>query len=225
MKNIAAAIFDLDGTLIDSNEAWFNAEKTILERNNIFAPDEPLKKMVLLTYEEIYPEMKAFGLPYDFDTFVSTMDSIVMDEYENNITLKDNAVEFLEHLRSKGIKTAIATSSTKRICDMVLDSNGVRDLFDLVLTTADVGVGKENPEIYLRTAQLLNVPPDHCLVFEDRFLGVETAKKEGMKTVAVYDRYSQLDFFKARGYADQYIYSFADMMSERKASLIGDERD
>jgi HAD superfamily hydrolase (TIGR01509 family) len=222
LDTLGAAIFDLDGTLVDSNEAWFNAEKSILKRNNIFISDDILAKMVLFTYEEIYPEMLKFGLNYDFDSFVKTMDEIVLTEYENNITLKEDAAEFIEHLRKMGIKTAVATSSSRKLTEAVLAANDALGLFDLILTAEEVGKGKDEPDIYLRAASELDVNPDRCLVFEDRLLGIETAHKIGMKTVCVYDRYSQLDFFKARNIADQYIYSFADMLSEHHASLLGD---
>jgi HAD superfamily hydrolase (TIGR01509 family) len=225
MKSIGAAIFDLDGTVIDSNDVWLSAEKTILERNNIFIPEEILVKLVLLTYEEIYPEMCKFGITYDFDTFVKTMDEIVLSEYENNITLKDDVLTYINLLRNMGIKTAVATSSSRSFTETVLRVNGVLELFDAVLTTEDTGIGKNEPDIYYRAAKELDTSPDRCVVFEDRYNGIVTAKNAGMKTVCVYDRYSQLDFFKARNFADMYIYSFADMLSEKKASLIGDEKD
>jgi HAD superfamily hydrolase (TIGR01509 family) len=222
LDTLGAAIFDLDGTLVDSNEAWFNAEKAILKRSNVFISDDILAKMVLYTYEEIFPEMLKFGLRYDFDTFVKTMDEIVLTEYENNITLKEDAEVFIKRLRGKGIKTAVATSSTRKLTEAVLAANDAIELFDLILTTEEIGKGKGEPDIYLRAASELDVIPDRCLVFEDRLLGIETARNIGMKTVCVYDRYSQLDFFKARNITDQYIYSFADMLSEHHASLIGD---
>jgi HAD superfamily hydrolase (TIGR01509 family) len=178
--------------------------------------------MVLFTYNEIYPEMIKFGLTYDFDTFVKTMDEIVLSEYEHNIALKEDAAVFIEHLRKMGIKTAVATSSTRKLTEAVLCADNALELFDLILTADEVGKGKDTPEIFLRAASELQVVPDRCVVFEDRLVGIETARKIGMKTVCVYDRYSQLDFFKARNFTDQYIYSFADMMSEHRASLIGD---
>jgi HAD superfamily hydrolase (TIGR01509 family) len=223
LNDITAAVFDLDGTLIDSNEAWLNTERIILERNNIYVPEETLARMVLMTYSEIYPELKKLGLPYEFDEMVALMDELVFNEYENNITLKDSAEEFIRHIRNKGMKTAVATNSTRRLVDAVLRQNRAEDLFDVVMTFEDSKEGDKDAEFYLQAARLLGVSPDHCMVFEDRFIGIDSAKKAGMKTVSVYDRFSQLDFFKARGYADQYIYSFADMLSEHKATLIGED--
>jgi HAD superfamily hydrolase (TIGR01509 family) len=211
LDSLGAAIFDLDGTLVDSNEAWLSAEKEILERNNIFISEDILTKMVLYTYEEIYPEMVKFGLTYDFDTFVKTMDEIVLTEYENNITLKEDAAEFIEKLREKGLKTAVATSSTRKITEAVLGANDALELFDLILTADEINKGKDLPDIYLKAASEFAVTPDRCVVFEDRLVAIKTAIGIGMKTVCVYDRYSQLDFFKARNLADLYIYSFADI--------------
>jgi HAD superfamily hydrolase (TIGR01509 family) len=221
MENIEAAIFDLDGTVVDSNDVWLEAERLILEKNGITAPEEELSKFVLYTYEEIYPEMCKLGLTYDFDTFVSAMDEIALSEYQN-ITLKEDIEKYIRILRGLGIKTAVATSSSRTLAEEVLRANGVSDLFDIILTTADTGIGKDDPDIYFRACESFGVPPDRAVVFEDRYTGIITAKNAGMKTVCVYDRYSQLDFFKARNVADMYIYSFADMLSEKKASLLGD---
>jgi HAD superfamily hydrolase (TIGR01509 family) len=223
LKDIAAALIDLDGTLIDSNEAWLNTERIILERNNIYVPEETLARMVLMTYSEVFPELKKLGLPYEFDQMVNIMNEIVFAEYEKNITLKDSAEEFIRHIKEKGIKTAVVTNSTRKLVDAVLKSNNAEGLFDIIMTFEDSKEGDKNPEFYLQAARKLGVSPDRCMVFEDRFIGIDSAKKAGMKTISVYDRFSQLDFFKARGYADQYIYSFADMLSEHKASLIGDD--
>jgi HAD superfamily hydrolase (TIGR01509 family) len=221
MENIEAAIFDLDGTVVDSNDVWLEAERKILEQNGIIAPESELSKFVLYTYEEIYPEMIKLGLTYDFDTFVATMDEIALSEYQD-ITLKEDVEKYIRILRGLGIKTAVATSSSRTLAEGVLKANGVEDLFDIILTTADTGIGKEKPDIYFRACESFGVPPDRAVVFEDRYTGIITAKNAGMKTVCVYDRYSQLDFFKARNVADMYIYSFADMLSEKKASLLGD---
>jgi HAD superfamily hydrolase (TIGR01509 family) len=221
MENIEAAIFDLDGTVVDSNDVWLEAERIILEKNGISVPESKLSKFVLLTYEEIYPEMLKLGLTYDFDTFVNTMDEIALSEYQN-ITLKEDVKKYIRILKGLGIKTAVATSSSRALAETVLKANGVSDLFDIVLTTADTGISKDEPDIYFRACESFNVAPERCVVFEDRYTGIVTAKNAGMKTVCVYDRYSQLDFFKARNVADMYIYSFADMLSEKKASLLGD---
>jgi HAD superfamily hydrolase (TIGR01509 family) len=225
MKNIGAAIFDLDGTVIDSNDVWLSAEKIILEQNGIYIPESKLAKLVLCTYEEIYPEMVKFGLTYDFNEFVETMDKIALTEFENNITLKDDVTAYLSLLRNMGIKTAVATSSSRSFAEAVLTANNVLELFDVILTTEDTGIGKDQPDIYFRAAEALKTSPDRCLVFEDRYNCIVTAKNAGMKTVCVYDRYSQLDFFKARNFADIYIYSFADMLTEKKASLLVEDED
>jgi HAD superfamily hydrolase (TIGR01509 family) len=212
MKNIAGAIFDLDGTLVDSNHVWEEIDKELLTRRGITVSDDFLKILASATYEDAYNQMVLVGVTDSYETILSEFNELALYEYKHNIMLKDEAENYLKTLKESGIKLAVATASPKELYEPVLRRGGIYELFDEIITVFDVGKSKEFPDIYLTAAAKMGVSPADCIVFEDISRGILTAKEAGFKTVMVYDRYSQLDFFRMRGIADHYIYSFADLL-------------
>ena len=97
----------------------------------------------------------------------------------------DGAIEFLETAKALGIKMAIATAAPIANMEFVLDGLDLRRFFDAITTAADVSHGKPNPEVFLKSAEKLNVEPKNCLVFEDAINGFEAANRAGMKSVGI----------------------------------------
>jgi HAD superfamily hydrolase (TIGR01509 family) len=211
MKNIAGAIFDLDGTLVDSNHVWEQIDREILSRRGITVSDDFLRILTAATYEDAYNQMRLVGVTDSYETVLKEFNELALYEYKHNIMLKDEAENYLKTLKESGVKLAVATASPKELYEPVLTRGGIYELFDEIITVFDVGKSKEFPDIYLTAAAKMGVSPADCVVFEDISRGILTAKDAGFKTVMVYDRYSQLDFFRMRGIADHYIYSFADL--------------
>jgi HAD superfamily hydrolase (TIGR01509 family) len=214
MKDTAGAIFDLDGTLIDSNHVWEMIDKELLSRRGISVSDDFLRILASLSYEEAYSQMQLVGVTDSYETILNEFNEMALYEYRNNIELKDEAKTFLEKLKEKGVKLAVATASPKELYEPVLSKFGILTLFEVITTVFDVGKSKDYPDIYLNTAAKIGVSPANCIVFEDISKGIQTAKAAGFKTCMVYDRYSQLDFFRMRGVANHYIYSFADLLKD-----------
>ncbi|MDR0992489.1 MAG: HAD family phosphatase [Ruminococcus sp.] len=212
MKDTAGVIFDLDGTLLDSNNIWEQIDRELLARRGISVSDDFLKILASHSYEEAYNQMQLVGVTDSYETILNEFNEMALFEYQNNVVLKDEAKTYLEKLKEDGVKLAIATASPKELYEPVLTKYGILNLFDNITTTFDVGKTKDFPDIYLTAAAKIGVSPANCVVFEDLKKGIETAKAAGFKTCMVYDRYSQLDFFRMRGIADHYIYSFADLL-------------
>ncbi|MBN9350739.1 MAG: HAD family phosphatase [Chitinophagaceae bacterium] len=184
---LQAAIFDLDGTLLDNNYyhriSWIaylkNAGRNITEeefnenmngRTNhdavqyIFGKDLSEEKITNITLEKeaVYREM-----------------------YAQYIKPVPGLINLLEFFRNKGLLMAIATSGIQPNIDFMFDHVPIKPYFKAVINSAHITNGKPDPEIYLKTASTLNVQPEHCLVFEDAVVGIEAAKSAGMKVVAV----------------------------------------
>src|SRR5690606_5277948 len=102
----------------------------------------------------------------------------------DKIDLIDEVAEFAESLRGKK-PMAIATGGTRLVIEKTLQAVGVSDLFDEVVTADDVEVGKPAPDIFLKAAELLGVPPERCLVLEDAPAGVMAAQTAGMAVISV----------------------------------------
>jgi HAD superfamily hydrolase (TIGR01509 family) len=212
MKNVSGAIFDLDGTLIDSNYVWEQACSDILSKRNINVSEDFLRIIAASNYEDAYKQMMLVGITDSYETILNELNEIALEEYKNSIVTKDEAEAFLKKLSLDGVKLSVATASPKMLYEPVLRRNNIYELFDNITSVDEVGKGKEHPDVYLKAAAKMGLNPADCIVFEDISQGILSAKEAGFKTVMVYDRYSQLDFFRMRGVSDHYIYSFADLL-------------
>lgn len=219
LENYDGFIFDLDGTLIDSNSVWEKIDRIVLEQNNVYVSQAELNALAAMTYEEVLVFFKEKGLDYSLDELKDTFDSLAVKEYRYNIFLKDGVREYLETLKKLGKKLALATASPKRLYEPVLRNNCIYGMFDAFVTADEAGASKEQPDIYLLAAEKLGVFPSRCVVFEDILKGIISAKSAGMTAVAVYDKYSSEDFVSMRSIADKFIMSFEEM-----PLLVNDER-
>lgn len=213
MNRIKGAIFDLDGTLIDSMYVWRKIDVDFLAERGFEVPadyEQAIKTMHFETAAEY--TISRFNLNESVDEIVSVWLNMAVDEYMHNVKLKDGAKELLEKFKNDNIKIGIATSSKPFLTEPALKNNGVYDYFDAVCCTSQVGKDKRHPDIYLFTAKKLGVRPEECIVFEDIVDGINGAKFAGMKTVAVYDKHSENDSDKLKKLADKYILSFKELL-------------
>lgn len=210
--NYSAAIFDLDGTLIESNSIWEKLDRIFLDRRNINYTDDFIKTLTAMTYEDAAEAMINMGIETSVQEFTEEINRLAVYEYSNNIFLKDGAADYLAYLKKNNIKIALATASPAELYIPVLKNNRIFDYFDAFTTTDEVGLGKDHPDIYLKTAEKLAVPPCECIVFEDVLKGVVSAKKAGMMAVGVYDEYSADYTDEIIKTADKFISSFTEML-------------
>jgi HAD superfamily hydrolase (TIGR01509 family) len=110
-------------------------------------------------------------------------EKILFNLLRDNVKPTKGATHLLMKLRRKNIKLAIASSSHKKLIDYLLEQMGIAGCFDFVVASEDVARGKPDPETFLKAANGLSASPDECLVIEDSKLGVEAAKKAGMKCI------------------------------------------
>ncbi|MDE5742665.1 MAG: HAD family phosphatase [Oscillospiraceae bacterium] len=210
--NFSAAIFDLDGTLVDSNAVWKKIDIILLQRRGIKCSDELADRMTSMTYEDAFVEMQKLGVKDSFEEILKEFNELAVDEYRHNIFLKDYAVEYLTYLKGQSVKIALATASPKELYEPVLRHNHAYSYFDAFCTTDEAGRDKNSPDIYLLAASKLGVAPDECVVFEDVLKGIFSAKNAGMTAVGVYDRYTAEDIVTIRAAADKFIMNFSEMM-------------
>ncbi len=208
----SAAIFDLDGTIIDSNTVWAKIDKIILNKRGIHCSDDFAAKLSSMTYEEAADEMHKLGVKENTEELIKEFNSIAVQEYANNIMLKEYVYDYLTLLKSRKVKTALATASPRSLYEPALRHNNVYDRFDVFCTTDEAGKSKDFPDIYLLAASKLGADPSECIVFEDVLKGVMSAKKAGMTAIGVYDKYSAYDTERIKKAADKFIMDFSEMM-------------
>ncbi|MBR3879903.1 MAG: HAD family phosphatase [Clostridia bacterium] len=189
---INGAIFDLDGTLLDSMFIWDTFGEEYLRtlgkdpKENL---TETFKTFTLEQAAEYYREH--YGVTLSVEEIVDGVNEMVAEIYRTKVTLKDGVRAFLEGLRAQGVKMCVATVTDRAIVEDVLVSLGIRDFFVEILTCAELGCNKETPHIYRAALEVLGTKKDETVVFEDALHALITAKKDGFKVAAVYDRHER----------------------------------
>ncbi|MBW3091665.1 HAD family phosphatase [Bifidobacterium sp. 82T10] len=207
-----AAIFDLDGTLLDSMGVWDQVDIDFLGRRGIAVPDDYMAKVASMQFRQIAEYTIArFGLPDTPEQLMDEWDEMARVAYATVVEAKPHAVEYLRHLKKSGAKLAVATSLPPALREPAMEHVGIRGFFDTVVSVDDAGdAGKDQPDVYLLAASRLGVAPADCTVFEDLLVGVQTAKSIGMTVWAMHDDSSDADWPTICDAADGVLFDFAD---------------
>lgn len=217
LSTFDAAIFDMDGTIMDSLGIWERIDYEFLEKKRgIKVPDDYVHNIAAMSFSEIANYTKnRFGLPDTPQELMQEWTDMAAYEYAHNVPLKPFAKEYMENLKKYGKKIILCTSSPEYFFKAALKNNGVYDLFDAFANTCEAGFGKDNPKVYLLAAQKAGVSPDRCMVFEDVITGVKTAKSIGMQTCGVYDARNALKQDELKELCDYYIKGFQELLEEK----------
>ena len=205
---IKGAIFDFDGTLVDSMFIWDTFGEDYLRtlgkepRENL---TETFKIFTLEQAAEYYREH--YGVTHSVGEIVDGVNEMVAELYRTKVTLKSGVLEFLCDLQSKGVKMCIATVTDRPIVEDALNRLGIRDFFVEILTCAEVGYNKETPHIYRKALEVLGTQKDETIVFEDALHALMTAKNDGFTVAAVQDMHEAKQI-EMRSEADYYISDY-----------------
>ena len=211
-KQIKAAIFDLDGTLVDSMWMWHAIDVEYLARYGYECPENLHRVIEGMSFSETAVYFKEqFSIPESLEEIKSDWIAMAIDKYSNEVPLKTGAAEFLKALKAHHIKTGIATSNGRELADAVLNALGIAGYFDTVTVGCEVAAGKPAPDIYLETARRLQVNPEECVVFEDIPAGILAGKRAGMTVFAVEDEFSKELRAEKESLADYFIEDFLQL--------------
>lgn len=213
MNNIKAAIFDLDGTLVDSMWVWEQIDIDFLKSKGYTPPKDLKDDITHLTFNQTAEYFKnRFNLSDSIDEITDTWHNMAYSFYSSKVKLKPGVISFLNKLKSLNIKIGLATSNSIPLLEATLKNNGIYHLFDAITVTEEVKKSKENPDVYLLCANKLNVPPENCIVFEDIIAAVKGAKLAGMKVIGVYDKASEDQEELLSKACDKYIYDYNELV-------------
>lgn len=205
------AIFDMDGTLVDSGAVWAQLAKEYLAGLGVDLSSQLIEDTSHLTVLETASYfVQLLNLPLPPEKIANDINSRMEQRYRTDIPLKPGAFSLLERLHAAGFKMCVASSTSPALIDVCLRRLGVRDYFQFLLSSEEVGVGKSKPDVYLEAARRLGGKPENTFVFEDLLFAVKTAKSAGFPVVAVYDRESAGDREALEALADCYITRWDD---------------
>ena len=187
---IKGAIFDLDGTLLDSMFIWDTIGEDYL-RSLGKEPHEDLKETFMtLTLEEAAVYYREhYGVTLFVKEIVDGVNAMVEQTYRTKVTLKPGIAEYLAWLKENGVRMCVATVTDRYLVEETLERLGVRHYFSEIFTCAEVGFGKDKPVIYQKALGHLGTEKSDTYVFEDLPFALNTAKTDGFPTVGVYDRH------------------------------------
>lgn len=192
---IKGAIFDMDGTLIDSLGGWDTLWEWCGERflgvseyRPEKAVDKAVRTMVLIDAMDYIHELYGFGK--DGRELFDYLNGILPELYETTYDLKPGVREFLDHCLENGVKMVLASATEMKYINIALDRHGLRKYFERILSCAEIGKGKEHPDIFEAALEVLGTPREETWVFEDSYVALETAAGIGMPTVGIFDRHA-----------------------------------
>ena len=210
-----AALFDLDGTLVDSMWMWKQIDVEFLGRFGIACPADLQKQIEGMSFSETAVYFKErFEIPWSLDEIKACWIRMSIDKYRHEVPLKEGALEFLNYCKEHGIRTGIATSNGREMVDAVVESLKIGSYLDVITTACEVKAGKPEPDIYLEVARRLAVEPSECIVFEDIPAGIMAGKRAGMAVIAVEDEFSKNMKEEKVRLSDGFIDSYFELISE-----------
>lgn len=213
LENIKGAIFDLDGTLVDSMWVWNKIDIDYLTSKGHKMPDNLKEEISHLSFNQTAMYFKErFNIEDPLEQILKDWHDMAFNEYAHNVKLKAGVKEFLDKLKCNNIKIALATSNSTVLLEACLKNNGIFEYFDSITTTDEVKNGKNCPDVYLLAASKLDISPSNCIVFEDIVPAVKGAKKANMKVVAVYDEVSSCDKNTLSELSDRYINNYLELI-------------
>jgi HAD superfamily hydrolase (TIGR01509 family) len=180
-----AAVFDLDGTLVDSETRSHESWRHVFRSRGIVPDDSLIRAFVGRRGIDVHDLLKERVPGHDPAELMAATSEHFHAPHQPPLGPLAGAVELVRQIAAAGVPLALVTSAGRRYAEPTLAELGLHGLFSAVVTAEDVTVGKPDPEGYLAAARELGVPPAACVVFEDAPAGVAAAKAAGMYCVAV----------------------------------------
>jgi HAD superfamily hydrolase (TIGR01509 family) len=182
------AIFDMDGTILDSMGHWRSLNVKFLEKRGLPVPEE-IQGQELLTHSSAAAKLylEKFDLGMTFQEIIREFENDMGPLYQNVIRPKPGALECLRALHGAGLKLCVATVTPWDVAEKALKRQGLRELFEFVVCASDTGLRKDSAEFFRMIAGRMNLEACDCVVFEDAVYAMRGARAAGCAVVAVED--------------------------------------
>ena len=201
------AIFDMDGTLVDSMVYWERLATEFLESKGVreISPSilEQIKPMTMTESAALF--IREYGLPGTAEGVAAEMNAMMDEHYRRDIPLRPGVFAYLEGLRRRGVAMCVASATAEELMEACLTRLGVAQHFSFLLSCETVGAGKNRPDVFWEAARRLGAPAEDIAVYEDALYAADTAKQAGFYTIAVWDDSNQSQWETLTALADETI--------------------
>ena len=210
---IRAVVFDLDDTLVDSWSRFDNGMLPVLDAEGIVY--DRAEMIAMMHPQGVSPTAALFcdmGVPGTVDEITRRLEEGMYREYAHRIRLMPGAEEYLRRLRADGVRLFVLTASPHSITDPCLTHNRVFDWFEQVWTVEDYGMGKSNPQLFVRVVKDIGLPADEILYFDDNPIAVVNAAAAGMQVCGMLCPHTPQNAERIPQVAERYIASFEELL-------------
>ena len=206
------AIFDMDGTLVDSMGYWNRLSDEYLVRRGLppLTPELQEKSIALTMEGSARLFIDTYRLSSTPAEIAGEINALMEEHYRSDVPLKPGAAALLERMQAAGFHLCIASSTAPALIDICLKRLGIRGCFEFLLSCEEVGEGKNRPDVYFEAARRLGGAPENTVVFEDILVAARTAKQAGFTLGIIYDENSAGDQEQLKALADRYILRWDD---------------
>lgn len=183
---IKGAAFDMDGLMFETESVYYKAAEVLLGRRGYPYTDELCRDVMGRPPRYCFEKfIETYNLPETWEALSDESEDIFLELLQEGYETMPGLIELLDALEKAGIPKCVATSSSRRITDAILQKDHIGNRFQFVITSNDITRGKPDPQIYLTAADRLAVPPESLAVFEDSEAGVKAAKSAGASCFAL----------------------------------------
>lgn len=217
---LKGAIFDADGTLLDSMSIWEQLGQRYLAISGMEAKPELSSILAPLTLEESSQYLKAaYRLSDSVQQITAALTGLLRSFYRDEVALKPGVAEYLRRLRAQQIPMIVASSGDKALLRTAFARLQIDGYFQDILTCSELQTNKREPTIYRRAVQVLGTAPQETAVFEDALYAIQSARRAGLITVAVADASNQAEAVRLRQTADYFIRDFTDPVLRKEGCI------
>ena len=206
------AIFDMDGTLVDSMNYWKQLGQEYLRSRGVTGNvDHILQRTKPMTMSESAALfLREFGLSGTAEEIRREMNAMMDRHYREDVPLKPGVRAYLDRLKARGVTLCVASATPEPLIRICLERLGVAADFQFLLSCDEVGAGKNSPAVFLEAARRLGAEPADVAVFEDALYAAETASAAGFYTVGVWDDNSAHHWDRLRAVAQETVRDWKD---------------
>lgn len=211
--NNKVAIFDMDGTLLESLYYWYNAPRAVLESMGVLPDGNEADALEKVSFSSIGKyAVEQFSLPCTPEDFSRAIDDWVLQRYADAVLPRPDVPQYLKSLCERNVKCVLLTASKKPFIDKMCQRFDFGKYFSACYSAHDLGIEKSNPEIYNVIFKDFNCAPEDCILFEDSAYSVEAARAAGVQSVGILDPLYPKNYARLCATCNRTIFKYRELL-------------